>query len=1315
MTNFDIARETLATGLAESTTGSATRELENWNKGIEASVEHFKASFQDMSQTVINSDFIKNVVDGGTATLDIFTNLVDTVGVLPTILGSGAIASFFKNFGNFANIAKVNDAVDMLTGGFAASGDITKSLNALDKAEDVASALKTAGIDKQYAKIALSGSKWAHQADDIADAMADAAISTNAISGLGNRIKTTFTNIGQSVKGIGQGLASFVTANPFLAGGIGIAGIVATGIIAYKQYKENLVKQAHEATAAWEETSTTLEGQTDKVIELRAALDSGELNDAETLATKQQIYSIQQQIVATYGEQANGIDLVNGNLERQLDLLNDIGAKEAERNISQNYKAYEQAAEEMTKIDRHNLGRVTSDVADMVEQLGIAGLEAEQSYEAGMFDIVFTGDATQAEEAIRAYQTALRDLQAQETDKGRLRDLNDYLDQASGAYEENQKTLSKYQADYESYLEQQLFEKGGGKYLSEYEKAVNDYNNALAIGTTEEIHEARKALEDATQAKNEFLSGDGKGLDTAPFDKIEDSINRIKEKQVDYGEVLSALSDDSSKTVDQIQSDLKKGGNQFADYTNQIAADVKELRKAGLTQTDLEEMFTLPQTDDNLVYQRLMKIAKAMGVVGEDGTVGAAGIDAISRALESAGVIVKPLEAVMVDAADAFDDFAERATNAFSQMDTMNAALAKSFTSGGLSAAYDKETGKLTGDVADLMAVFEELSEHGLEGYDPEQLFLRTANGVRVNTDALRALQAQQENLTRLDFARQQADLEKQLAKATAEGNEAQISKLNNQLDMLKLMESAYDGATSAYQKWLNAQSAGEAGDIYDNIQSTALSRGDELLEQGLVGTNEFRALAQLVSGQDLSTASIDEVIAAYSRLDEQIGNTGYTLRDFFAEGVEGSNNFVQAVDALDKGYVTIGEDGEVAFNNINIKQLAEDLGTSTDFVMANLDKIHDRGGEITYLNSGQQSQLDELNAKVNSARESLEKQAQAAKNASQMTEEISQAMSAGDFDLSSLNTVDDLTAKATELQSAIDTISNSELAPEVRDEAIQELNNQLDATQQKIETINGASTSAPLQIADVQNAYSTLDQLQSKLSQVNAYNATASVKVNVQDDAQIQALASEIAALDEDVQISIGINPENVGDVDGIISQISGEPVQIPVEFQTPGSVDTGSPESVDVKVNYQAGDPPEVPDATATVNYELGETPTEVPDASGTANFSLGSSPSSVPDVTGRANYILGSVPTVLPPATQMVIRTVIGGGGKAEGTMTSISRAHATGTLANLVNLRPALANGKVALDEDEIALVNEVGQESIIKILVTLHSDVYRKSI
>ena len=91
MSNFDIARESLNTALNESI-GSAEQELENWNKGIEASFSRFKAQFQELSTVALNSDFLKGFIDAGTGVLNLITKLQDKFGTLATIIAGAGIA-----------------------------------------------------------------------------------------------------------------------------------------------------------------------------------------------------------------------------------------------------------------------------------------------------------------------------------------------------------------------------------------------------------------------------------------------------------------------------------------------------------------------------------------------------------------------------------------------------------------------------------------------------------------------------------------------------------------------------------------------------------------------------------------------------------------------------------------------------------------------------------------------------------------------------------------------------------------------------------------------------------------------------------------------------------------------------------------------------------------------------------------------------------------------------------------------------------------------------------------------------------------------
>lgn len=67
--------------------GSAMEEQTRWMDSLEAKIGQFQSSFQQLSNTVVSSDFLKGIVDGGTNALNIITSLIDNFGTLNTLIG----------------------------------------------------------------------------------------------------------------------------------------------------------------------------------------------------------------------------------------------------------------------------------------------------------------------------------------------------------------------------------------------------------------------------------------------------------------------------------------------------------------------------------------------------------------------------------------------------------------------------------------------------------------------------------------------------------------------------------------------------------------------------------------------------------------------------------------------------------------------------------------------------------------------------------------------------------------------------------------------------------------------------------------------------------------------------------------------------------------------------------------------------------------------------------------------------------------------------------------------------------------------------
>ncbi len=184
---------------------------------------------------------------------------------------------------------------------------------------------------------------------------------------------------------------------------------------------------------------------------------------------------------------------------------------------------------------------------------------------------------------------------------------------------------------------------------------------------------------------------------------------------------------------------------------------------------------------------------------------------------------------------------------------------------------------------------------------------------------------------------------------------------------------------------------------------------------------------------------------------------------------------------------------------------------------------------------------------------------------------------------------------------------------------------------------------------------------------------------------------------------------PSGTVDVNTNAITVSGEPSGT-VDVKGNVTSVTGTPSgTVNVKGNITAGKVENANGTTSsgTINYKKGEVEkADGTKSTGTIDYKKGNVEKADGTVsTGVINYDLGTVATPKSATATGVINYTLGtvAKPKASGTMSapSSSPAHASGTVYNVTNYGSAYANGKVGLQRSETALVNEIGQESIIR--------------
>lgn len=90
LSDFSLAEDSLKS--ANESAGSAMRENEVYLESIQGSINRFIAAFQNMSNTVLDSGFVKAIVDVGTAIINLTDSVVGFTGAAPAF--ATAIASF---------------------------------------------------------------------------------------------------------------------------------------------------------------------------------------------------------------------------------------------------------------------------------------------------------------------------------------------------------------------------------------------------------------------------------------------------------------------------------------------------------------------------------------------------------------------------------------------------------------------------------------------------------------------------------------------------------------------------------------------------------------------------------------------------------------------------------------------------------------------------------------------------------------------------------------------------------------------------------------------------------------------------------------------------------------------------------------------------------------------------------------------------------------------------------------------------------------------------------------------------------------------
>ena len=1312
---------------ARNSAGSAAEEQEHFAEGVEFSINRAKASLQELAYNFLSSDLLKGLIDGAEKFLSIVNAIVSTLHSVPSILLGGGLFSVIKGFltntGLFSGIMSTLADAKLENG---ASRNTWTNVLGLFRNRRTQKAAKQAGAE-------------------LMEDVADGAAKSKVIPFPGVTIQKGAEESGK--KAGGSFFTSFlgaIKAHPVIAAGIGIAmgAVIAKGI--HDQIQESYIETGKKATEEIQATRQSISGYISQYTPLKESLDSGRLSNAEEIHVRQQILGIQQQITEQFGIAASSIDLANGSLETQLGLLQSI-ANQQEHNIytdPENQKAFQNAKEVMTSAwgtkgtkltygyigDLYNQGAVGKELRKSLEE---AGFELNGNGQGG-YTIRFSGNPTELESAIETATNSISKYREKfkEGSPG-LIDIDSVIADLANAKKINDDILGKYQEIYKQGLYSEFKEeyKDNKNLVDDYAKAVQEMNTAAGLKDSSAFSEAETKVK---SLENELLNLPGFSETYLPiFEEIQGAIDTTAKYAADLRDVFD---DDSASDA-----------NPYAMRAKYLREYADELKDAEMTSEEFELALLNPSAYGDSA-QTIKELAGSLGIVADGSDESVAKIDALKNALVEFGYLSGDVEEVT----KSFGEFQTEVTNQIANIDTLNAAMAESFSGKGLSFSLDEE-GNVTGSLAAIKEQYASILEDA--DVDASVLFERTANGIHINQKAMRALQSELENKTKADFLQRENDLldkqktlQEQLKNLSGHDKDAlaqiqsELDATNSQLESVRDLAAAYDGATSAYQKWVAAQSMGEEGDMYNAIRDTAIARGDELLEEGRVGTNEFRAIAGLFSPEslNLATASIDEIVAAYQN---GVENT----RAFFTEGRDGLIDFAEAVQEMGPEVGRVFEDAEgYIFENVDTTAVAERLGVSADIIESIFRRMSEYGIDTQFLDSEQAQAISEFENRANAAKETLKDLQEESERTGQSVSQSTQNLLdyANGLDLSELNTKEELQAAKDKLEE----LSDAEAHPDIDTSSLEAVEPIIEAINGKLNTLDEAHE-IPMTVSGIQESVSLVTTLQEKIQYAKSA-AAAGINIDIHTDSEINSIATQIASLPKEVLISYGFTENSEGGFtpQDIINQLESGSATIPVDLvpqtdKISSALDTGrmsSTVNIDenttktVTVNEVLGDTIEIVDKTATVIYDINTSkPDEYkpPNKGAQVQYKVNAvniSRWTPPNKTATVTYSAMSSVALLnwtPPKKTGIVEykpsgTPYNGTANAMGTVPSYFRQKRIGSVGNsFLNhyTGTAWASGNWGLKKNEPnALINELGPELVVNInLATLCSDTYVK--
>lgn len=946
MTNWSQVESAYET--AKNSAGSADAEFERYQDSIQAKLNQLKASLEGLSESVLDSEFLKGAIDGLRKFVEVIDFVLDKIGMFPILLSGAFTAWSFKNSKEIWNPI-VNSALSAgAESGVKYTGLFKKALNQLsdgnwfvdlERGAEASGAKSAEGFKNKFSR-RMSGF---------------GRMFLNLTFGKTNLLSNSAS---QSFSAIGNIQDIF---SKFQSGAIDSEKAIAGVSKEFSRLSSTAVSALGNCDVHLESMKNSLKDGGDSAKEMARSIQTGFDSYRDTkisnIASQRNLSSLKALV-----------DEFNGK-------TNQFGLSQIElgKKVSQSWGSVGKTMIDVAKSSDQttiSFGKIAmSEMKVKAETVALKGAFITlQSI--GMMAIMSL--ASMAFSKIMEVVQYSKNQRAEARDTAK--DVADSLTSVSSAYQEfinvryayKEGTASKEELTNASNTLSDalgLEKKQVRSLIDEYDTLDNGLQKVMegSRGMATSISESRAQIEAGVNALTKDINkaelyNFGLIYDQKRMSNFSKDIGELIDKSKTYQKLVSqgkmfdtkdmnflGLGDERKSNADEIikryedaiklittydamsEKDKKKYKGDYEaslDYINKAKDGYDELNKLkqASLDMDLDESFGkgiskgLPKTQKEFddLRKSMISVVQAdenFTFSQEDATY------AVDAFLGSISSMTNYLEASELG----YEGLIANIDNVKESIDALNTAMEESVSGSGLTTESIDKIGTAFSN---------------LESYNPEKLFERTANGISLNSDELERLQKEASEVKIKELNSDLIRMARLKEEANRSGDKEAYEWYDQQISKCKDLIAQYDGLTSAYSKWKQAMSSANEGAMYEDI-SSQLENIKELRDNGLVGTDDFRTFVEFMG--DTTNKTTKELVDMFDKGYEK-------MKRFFDGSYGGVEDFAKALQNANKEWAHFGKDGwEIDLSNVKLEDVSAKLAEQGVYMSEEAIQIMER------------------------------------------------------------------------------------------------------------------------------------------------------------------------------------------------------------------------------------------------------------------------------------------------------------------------------------------------------------------------------------